>query len=100
MSLICEVNAVPGQAPEIKKTIIPEEQVVVRTRQENDRREWSAEVHIPSSAMSTCKSVPLKHSGSGSGSNLVRWYIRVERRVSPKNILQSDFELVVKREAS
>lgn len=100
VSLVCEVNAVPGQPPAVKKTFLSGESVVVRTRDDSDLKEWSSKVHIPSSAMSTCKSVPLKHSGSGSGSNLVRWYIRVERRVSAKNILQSDFELIVKREAS
>lgn len=98
VSLICEVNAVPGQPPAVKKTFLSEEKVVVRTRDEFDVKEWASKVHIPSSAMSTCKSVPLKQSGAGSGSNLVRWYLRVERRVSPKNVLQSDFELIVQRE--
>jgi Protein of unknown function (DUF3592) len=98
VSLVCEVNAAPGQAPEVKKTFLSEEAVAVQSRDEFDGKEWSTKVHIPSSAMSTCKSVPLSQSGSGSGSNLVRWYLRVERRVTSKNVLVSDFELIVQRD--
>ena len=94
------MNATPGQPPEIKKTFLSEENVAVRARDEFDAKEWSAIVHIPSPARATCKSVPLKHSGSGAGSNIVRWYLRVERRVSSKNVLQSDFEILVNRDAS
>jgi len=37
----------------------------------------------------------MKQTGANAPRNLVAWFIRVERKVSAKTTLQSDFEMLV-----
>jgi hypothetical protein len=98
VSLICEINGIPGKPPAIRKEFISSANIEIATAQEFEAREWAAEFNIPSAAALTCKSVPLKSKDENQGKDLVSWFIRVERRVSAKNVLQSDFEVLVTRD--
>ncbi|MEQ1839372.1 MAG: DUF3592 domain-containing protein [Verrucomicrobiales bacterium] len=93
--LICEINGTPGKPPAIQKTIIEKTNLSAGSDREAEAVEFSAEIAIPDSARSTCHSVPMKATGMNAPRDLVAWFIRVERKVSPKNTLQSDFEILV-----
>ena len=65
---------------------------------EGEAVDFSIEFEVPRDAKRTCKSVPMKKSGSSMPSaspDLVSWFIRIERRVSAKTVLTSDFEVLV-----
>lgn len=95
ISLICEINGTPGKPPAIQKTIIEKANLSAGSEREADAVEFSAEITIPESGRSTCHSVPMKATGMNAPRDLVAWFIRVERKVSPKTTLQSDFEILV-----
>jgi len=95
ISLICEINGTPGKPPAIQKSIVEKTNLSAGSDRGAEYVEFSAEVTIPESARSTCHSVPMKATGMNAPRDLVAWYIRVERKVSPKNTLQSDFEILV-----
>ncbi len=98
ISLICEINGIPGKPPARKEVLVERKDLVVR-----EATEFSIEIEMPRDARRTCKSVPLQKSGqkpSGSSADLVSWFIRIERRVSGKTVLQSDYEILVGTEAA
>ncbi len=95
VSLICEINGTPGKPPAIQKTIFEKTNFSAGPDREGEAVEFSAEIEIPESAGHTCHSVPMKQTGANAPRNLVAWFIRVERKVSAKTTLQSDFEMLV-----
>lgn len=95
ISLICEINGTPGKAPALSKTIIEKSNFSAGSWREGEAVEFTAELAIPESARPTCHSVPLKSTGANAPKDLVAWFIRVQRKVSPKTTLQSDFEILV-----
>ena len=107
--LVCEVNGAKGKEALVKEVVISAHDLNLPGRGETAPAEFSGELTIPASARLTCKSVSATASstvGQGgtrvqqSGKQLVAWLIRVERRVSPKMALQTDFEIVVSRESA
>ena len=109
VSLVCEVNGTKGKQDLVKEVVVSARDINLPDNGENTATELSADITIPASARLSCKSVPMSvtptTSQAGSlnqqpGRQLVSWLIRVERRVSPKMVLQSDFEFVVSHETA
>jgi hypothetical protein len=109
VSLVCEVNGSKGKQDLVKEVVVSARDINLPDNGENTATELSADITIPASARLSCKSVPMSvtptTSQGGSlnqqtGRQLVSWFIRVERRVSPKTVLQSDFEIVVSHETA
>ncbi len=103
ISLVCEINGTPGKLPARKMVIAERENLRAGDGLRSGAAEFSLELQIPKDARRTCKSVPIKKSGQSSGdspSDLVSWFIRIERRVTAKTVLQSDFEILVGTEAA
>lgn len=97
ISLVCEINGIPGKPPARKEILAERKDLLVR-----EATEFSLELRMPRDARRTCKSVPLQKSGqkTASSADLVSWFIRVERRVSAKTLLTSDHEILVGTEAA
>lgn len=103
VSLICEINGIPGKPPARKEVLLERNDLRIGNGRVGEAVDFSIELKMPRDAQRTCKSVPLKKSGQKFGSSnadLVSWFIRVERRVSGKTVLQSDFEILVGTEAA
>lgn len=97
ISLVCEINGIPGKPP-ARKEVLGERKNLIIT----DATEFSLDLKIPGDGRRTCKSVPLQKSGSKPGTasaDLVSWFIRIERRVSAKTLLTSDYEILVGTES-
>lgn len=98
VSLVCEINGIPGKPPARKEVLVERKDLRVGDGREGEAVEFSLEFHLPRDARRSCKSVPIKSSGSGvsnASADLVSWFIRIERQVSAKTVLQSDFEVLV-----
>lgn len=98
ISLVCEINGIPGKPPARKEVLVERKDLTIR-----DAIEFSAELRMPRDARRTCKTVPMRKSGQnavGSSTDLVSWFIRIERRVTAKTLLTSDFEILVGTESA
>jgi len=98
VSLVCEINGIPGKPPARKEVLVERTNLLVGDGREGEAVEFSLEFQVPNDAKRTCKSVPMKTSGApapGASPDLVSWFIRVERRVAAKTLLQSDYEILV-----
>lgn len=103
ISLVCEINGTPGKPPARKEVLLERENLRAGDGRAGEAVEFSLELSIPKDARRSCKSVPMKKSGQNFGSSsadLVSWYLRIERRVTAKTVLQSDFEILVGTEAA
>lgn len=97
ISLVCEINGIPGKPPARKEVLVERKDLTIR-----DATDFSSELKMPRDARRTCKSVPMQKSGQNFGNSsadLVSWFIRVERRVTAKTVLTSDYEILVGTES-
>jgi hypothetical protein len=98
VSLVCEINGIPGKPPARKEVLLERKDLRVGDGREGEAVDFSMEFSVPRDAKRTCKSVPMKKAGSSLPSaspDLVSWFIRIERRVSAKTVLTSDYEVLV-----
>ena len=102
VSLICEINGIPGKPPARKVVLSERPNLRVGNGRDGEAAEFSIEMKMPKDARRTCKSVPMKKSGQtiGNSADLVSWFIRIERQVTSKTVLQSDYEILVGSEAA
>lgn len=102
ISLICEINGIPGKPPARKTVLTERKDLRIGNGRDREAAEFSLEMKIPKDARRTCKSVPMKKSGQtlGNSADLVSWFVRIERQVTAKTVLQSDYELFVGSEAA
>lgn len=103
ISLVCEINGIPGKSPARKEVLVERKDLRIGNGREGESTEFSLELEIPRDAKRTCKSVPMKKSGQnfgGGSADLVSWFIRIERQVSAKTFLTSDYEILVGTEAA
>lgn len=97
ISLICEINGIPGKPPARKEIILERSNLHIESQRPGDAIEFTAPLTIPKDGKLSTKVVSLKggKQGQRGGGELVAWFIRVERKVTAKNVLQSDFEILV-----
>lgn len=98
ISLVCEINGIPGKPPARKETIAEHKDFRAGNGREGEASEFSLELRMPRDARRTCKSVPMQKTGQkpvNGSADLVSWFIRIERRVAPKTLLTSDHEILV-----
>jgi len=108
VSLVCEVNAIPGKPPHFQEVLLSARDICLSGSPATDPVVFDTEFALPATAKFTCKSVPATESSGGGGrkgqtavrkrqigGDLVSWFLRVERTVAAKTVLQSDFEILV-----
>lgn len=103
ISLVCEINGIPGKPPARKEVLVERKGLRIGNGREGEATEFSLDLEIPRDARRTCKSVPMKKSGQnfgGGSADLVSWFIRIERQVSAKTLLTSDYEILVGTETA
>lgn len=98
VSLLCEVQGPKGKGYPVRKGLVHRQNVDLRGGRHAEAIDFTATVSIPGDARPSNEPMAQDTSPQGQRSNSqVLWVIRVERKVSKHNTLESDFRLRVAR---